>query len=230
MNEHEFDKFADEYMEIHAANIRASGETPEYFARYKVQDVAWLLGQDSTRDLRILDFGSGVGTSVPHFRALFPNAQVTCLDVSRKSLELGQQKYPGQADFVHFDGNLIPFEDNAFDLAFAACVFHHIEHCRHPLLLSELLRVLRPGGHGVVFEHNPFNPLTVRAVNNCPFDENAVLIRATALVGTMQRAGFQEVKHRYRIFFPGILRRLRALEPYLSWLPLGAQYHVVGRK
>lgn len=230
MNETEFDKFADEYRQIHAANIRASGESPEYFARYKVRDVAQLLGQVSATELRILDFGAGVGTSVPHFRDLLPRAKVTCLDVSRKSLELGRQKYPGQADFIHFGGKELPFENDAFDLAFAACVFHHIEHRQHLHLLTEWLRVLRPGGLGIVFEHNPLNPLTVKAVNTCPFDENAVLIRATALVDTMRSAGFREVRCRYRVFFPRMLHRLRVLEPYLSWLPLGAQYYVAGRK
>lgn len=230
MNEHEFDKFAREYREIHASNIRASGESPEYFARYKIQDVAKLLGRDSTSELRILDFGSGIGSSVPHFKAIFPNARVTCLDVSQESLKLGRQEHSGQAEFVHFDGKHVPYESGVFDVAFAACVFHHIEHHEHPRLLSELLRVLRPGGIGVLFEHNPFNPLTIRAVNNCPFDENAVLIKATTLSKTMRQAGFRDVEHQYRIFFPAMLRRLRVLEPYLCWLPLGAQYYVTGRK
>lgn len=230
MNESEFDKFADEYKKMHAANIRVSGETPEFFARYKVQDVANLLVGESQNELRILDFGAGVGTSVPHFRELLPHARLTCLDVSNKSLDIGRQQYPGQADFVAFDGKAIPYPDNAFDLAFAACVFHHIEHHQHLALLIELLRVLRPGGYGVIFEHNPFNPLTLRAVNSCPFDENAVLIKADDLNRRMQQAGFSKVVHRYRIFFPRILRQLRILEPYLAWLPLGAQYYVAGRK
>ena len=32
MDEVEFDKFADEYRDLHAANIKLSGEDPEYFA------------------------------------------------------------------------------------------------------------------------------------------------------------------------------------------------------
>lgn len=122
MNASEFDKFADEYKSLHANNIRASGESPAYFARYKVQDVAQVLGGQSQQALRVLDFGAGVGTSVPYFRELFANVQLTCLDVSRKSLELGELQFAGQADFVAFDGKTIPFPDNSFDLTFAACV------------------------------------------------------------------------------------------------------------
>lgn len=230
MNESEFDKFADEYKRLHTDNIRVSGEKPEYFARYKIQDVAGLLGAGVQKELKILDFGAGVGTSVPYFRELIPNAKITCLDVSKKSLDLGRRLYPGQADFVAFDGKAIPYEADTFDLIFAACVFHHIPHQQHLFLLRELRRVLRPEGYGVFFEHNPYNPLTVRAVNTCPFDVNAVLIKATDFNLRARQAGFSEVAHFYRIFFPGVLRHLRFIEPYLTWLPLGAQYYVVGRK
>lgn len=230
MKESEFDKFADEYKRMHANNIRASGEGPEYFARYKVQDVARLLGAYPQHEQQILDFGAGVGTSVPYFRELLPNAKLTCLDVSNKSLDLGRRLHPGQADFVWFDGATIPYPDNTFDLVFAACVFHHIPHEQHPAILEELRRVLRPGGQCVFFEHNPYNPLTVRAVNTCPFDENAVLIKAADFHRRTRQAGFSDVTHRYRIFFPGMLRHLRFIEPYLTWLPLGAQYYVAGGK
>jgi ubiquinone/menaquinone biosynthesis C-methylase UbiE len=230
MDVSEFDKFADEYKSLHADNVRASGETPAYFARYKVQDVAQVLRGQAQQALRILDFGAGVGTSAPYFREFFPYAQLTCLDVSRKSLELGLRQFSGEADFVAFDGKTIPFPDNSFDLTFAACVFHHIEHAQHPALLSELRRVLRPNGYAVIFEHNPLNPLTMHAVNTCPFDEHAVLIRASQLVRTLEQAGFRQLERRYRIFFPKALRSLRFLEPYLTWLPLGAQYCVFGRK
>lgn len=230
MNASEFDKFADEYNGVHANNIRASGESPAYFARYKVQDVANVVGKHSQQDLRVLDFGAGVGTSVPYFLELFARIQLTCLDVSRKSLELGELRFAGQADFVAFDGKVIPFPDNSFDLSFAACVFHHIDHAQHLALFSELRRVLRPNGWVVIFEHNPLNPLTVQAVNTCPFDENAVLIKASQLMRTLEQAGFRHLERRYRIFFPKALSFLRCLEPYLTWLPLGAQYSVFGRK
>jgi hypothetical protein len=78
----------------------------------------------------------------------------------------------------------------------------------------------------MVYEHNPFNPLTVRVVNNCPFDANAKLIRASVMAKRCRDAGFREVKVKYRVFFPGFLRALRFAEGLLSWLPLGGQYYV----
>jgi ubiquinone/menaquinone biosynthesis C-methylase UbiE len=178
----------------------------------------------------MLDFGAGIGTSVPFVHKYLPRADLTCLDVSTKSLEVGEARFPGQARFVHFDGSRIPFPDASFDIAFAACVFHHIDHREHVALLEEFRRVLVPGGIAVVFEHNPYNPLTVHAVNACPFDENAVLIPAATMLGRLKAAGFRGARIAYRIFFPRALRALRPLERWMTWLPLGAQYFALAVK
>ncbi len=230
MDEVEFDKFADEYRATQAANIRLSGESPEYFAEYKIADIAAELARESAVPRRVLDFGAGVGYSVPFFARHLPAARVTCLDVSRKSLEVGAAQHGSAAEFTHFDGRTIPFEDGTFDVALASCVFHHIPHDEHVALLTEIRRVLDPGGRLFVFEHNPLNPLTRHAVNTCEFDEHAKLVLAPTMRRRVRDAGFAAADIRYRIFFPHALRRLRPLEGSMTWLPLGAQYSVVARK
>jgi SAM-dependent methyltransferase len=231
MDEAEFDKFAAEYRDLHAANIRLSGEDPEYFAEYKIRDIAAeLAGAGRALDARVLDFGAGVGYSVPFFRRHMPGAALTCLDVSKQSLAIGAAKHGSDAEFRHFDGASIPYEAGTFDVTLASCVFHHIPHAEHVRLLGEIRRVLKPGGMLFVFEHNPLNPLTRHAVNTCAFDENAVLIMAPTLRRRMLEAGFGAARIRYRIFFPALLRALRGLERHLTWLPLGAQYYVCAAK
>jgi SAM-dependent methyltransferase len=131
---------------------------------------------------------------------------------------------------VHFDGDLIPFADDNFDLAFLACVLHHIPHAEHVGILAEIRRVLRPNGTLFVFEHNPHNPLTVHAVNTCAFDENAILLKPRRLASSVIRAGFAQPSIRFRFFFPHMLRALRVLERWMTWIPLGAQYSLHARK
>lgn len=230
MDKAEFDKFADEYTILHQTNIKISGEKPDFFAEYKIKDVSELLNHESALPLNILDFGAGIGSSTPYFHRFFPQASLTCLDVSEKSLDLGRSRFTDLADFKHFDGVKIPITDNTFDLVFAACVFHHIPHSAHLGLLREWFRVLKPGGTAVIFEHNPLNPLTVHAVNTCPFDENAELISGKKFLNKLQTAGFNHSHLRYRLFFPGPLRALRPLERYLYWCPIGAQYYIYGKK
>jgi ubiquinone/menaquinone biosynthesis C-methylase UbiE len=228
MEEAEFDKVASQYRSMHAANIKLSGEDPDYFAEYKVIDIATELAQRVAHP-RVLDFGAGIGYSVPFFRRHLPGSRVTCLDVSKKSLELGTELHGEQAEFTYYDGVTIPFDPATFDVALASCVFHHIDHDEHVAQLREIRRVLKPGGILCLFEHNPLNPLTRHAVNTCPFDENAVLIGAPTMRRRVRAAGFGNARVKYRIFFPHFLRTLRPLEPKLTWLPLGAQYYVLAQ-
>lgn len=227
MKKAEFDKFAEEYTSLHKNNVKLFGESPDYFAEYKIVDTVNLIKRyDLNENLNILDFGSGVGNSIPFFKRLLPDAHLTCLDVSQKSLDIAKSLYSDAAEFKLFDGKSIPVADDSYDLVFTACVFHHIPNDEHVKLFKEIFRVLKPGGIIVIFEHNPLNPLTVHAVNTCPFDENAVLIKASTLQKRISLAGFVDSKISYRLFFPGIFRFLRRYERYLAKLPAGAQYYI----
>lgn len=230
MDRAEFDHFADEYLAQHRSNIAVTGEDPEFFAEYKIAVVRRLLDAAAVAPRRIVDFGSGIGASMPFFHKYFPAAALTCADASARSLELAAARFPDSATFAEVADNRVPAEDASFDLAFSACVFHHIDHDEHVHWLGELARVTAPGGRLAIFEHNPYNPLTVRAVNTCPFDINARLIRASNLVKAAKAAGWKSPEIRYHIFFPRALAALRGLEPGLGWLPLGGQYSLIASR
>ena len=72
---------------------------------------------------------------------------------------LAAQRFPGPERMLPIHETL-PLEEGSSDLTFAACVFHHIEPNAHRLWLRELLRVTSGDGVFVLFEHNPYNPLT----------------------------------------------------------------------
>jgi len=228
----EFDKFADDfaYRAMRTENISASGESPDFFDEYKIRDAALQMQANQTTPKNILDFGSGVGNSIPYFRKYFTHSELTCADVSSRCIELCRTRYPGDEHYAQISGDRLPFADNTFDMAFSACVFHHIDHEAHARWLAELRRVTAIGGTLFIFEHNPWNPLTVSAIRSCPLDENAHLISAPTFSRRVADAGWDHVKVRFRIFFPRLLAKLRVLEPYLYSVPLGAQYYVSGRK
>ena len=73
----EFDKFADEYLAAHSANLKISGEQPDYFARYKIEELRrrWD-GLKRPEPKVVLDFGTGIGNSLPYLRAAFPAARL----------------------------------------------------------------------------------------------------------------------------------------------------------
>jgi SAM-dependent methyltransferase len=227
----EFDKFAEEYLATHTKNIACTGEDPEYFSRYKIEEVRRRWSKEKRAEPKaILDFGTGIGGSLPFLVKQFPSAALTALDVSQRSLEIAEHRYPGAATFVlHDGGEEFALPSGTFDLIFTSCVFHHIPRAEHVGLFSKLRRLLKPGGAMITFEHNPINPVTRYIVATCPFDENAILIPARSLVRRQRQAGFSAVDIAYTGFFPGPLRALRPLERLMTGVPIGAQYYTFAR-
>lgn len=230
MSESEFDRLADHYEDLHRQNIAITGEEPEYFADYKMRDFFQLVrAAGAPLDGYYLDFGAGLGSSIEPFLRYMARAHLVCADVSSQSLARAQEAHGEAADYLLVEDGRMALPDQCLDGAFACCVFHHIDPAEHVRALADMRRVLKPGSVLMVYEHNPHNPLTVRAVNSCPLDENAILIRARELRRRCEAAGFRQVRSQYRVFFPAPLRALRPLENWLRWLPLGAQYFVSAR-
>lgn len=232
MHPPEFDQFAQDYKSLHKKNIACTGEMPEYFAEYKIKDLLNAVSKqiDADKNPTILDFGTGVGSSIPYLCKYFPTAKIIGVDVSKKSLEFAFLSHAKRAEFICFDGKTLPFADHTFDIIFTSCVFHHIPPSEHISMLSEIHRVLATTGLCMIYEHNPLNPLTVHAVNTCEFDEDAILINAGRMKKNIINAKFSSAKIKFRVFFPKIFSWLRWVEKYLTWLPLGAQYYILARK
>src|SRR5262249_40595475 len=128
------------------------------------------------------------------------------------------------------DNDALPLETESVDVAFAACVFHHIEPPERDRWARELLRVLKPQARLFLFEHNPFNPLTVRVLRSVPFHEGVVLLNPGETSRLLERPGFAASAPRFSFFFPKRLAALRRFEPALRRVPLGAQYFVIGTR
>ncbi|SMX43783.1 class I SAM-dependent methyltransferase [Actibacterium lipolyticum] len=224
MPQAEFDSYVADYEQQHRESIKLTGEDPDYFALYKIKELKRLVDQWSLDAPQILDFGSGMGNSLPGFRSCFPDTSVVSADVSAESLGAARKLHGGDEPQLLIEDGRIPAQDNSFDLTFTACVFHHIPEEEHVEWLQEMRRVTRTGGRMVIFEHNPLNPLTLDAVRRCPFDVNAVLIRAGEMRKRMAKAGWVAPKTNYHLFFPRALAKLRPLEAKLRWCAMGGQY------
>ena len=216
-----FDAYAKNYESLHANSITASGEQPGYFADYKVDCVARLMG--SGFDDPVLDYGCGVG-ALTH-RLCTRYSQVYGFDPSTKSLSEARER--GTHAIFCDDPKALPRAH--FGIIIVANVLHHVPPAQRVDLVSWLRELLRPGhGRIVVFEHNPYNPLTRRAVAQCEFDDDAILLGPGELVGLLKQCGYGDVRRQFIVFFPRPLAVLRPIEPFLGWLPAGAQMMVTG--
>jgi hypothetical protein len=82
----------------------------------------------------------------------------------------------------------------------------------------------------VIFEHNPANPVTRWVVERCPFDHDAILLPPSETCDYARAAGLRVLRRDYIVFMPRPLAWLRPMEPWLAWLPAGAQYAMSARK
>ena len=111
---------------------------------------------------------------------------------------------------------------------FAVCVFHHIPVEARGKLIEDVRRVLRDGGIFIIFEHNPINPLTMRVVNRCVFDKDAILLKSPEAEGLLANGGFQGIRSRFILTIPSFNRLTRILDQSFGRIPLGAQYFSMG--
>src|SRR3954465_7990641 len=120
MKEAEFDRLADEYESQHRRNIAVTGETPDFFAEYKIGQLATFAPDLLAGSASILDFGSGIGNSIPFFRKNFPHSFLPCARASSLNIQFRRKRFPGPERFALVKGNDIPLDTNSFDVAFSA--------------------------------------------------------------------------------------------------------------
>lgn len=144
------------------------------------------------RGPQVLEVGVGTGKNMPYYPE---GATVTAIDLSPRMLERAKALAARESisvDLLEADAQAIPFPDSSFDTAVATFVF-----CSVPdpvLSLSELHRVLVPGGQLLLLEHvlsqrpllrslmRLFNPLTVRMTGANIDRETVENVRRTGFV------------------------------------------------
>lgn len=225
----EFDAYKTSYRDTVNASLSFTGLDVDFFTRVKADYLRDLLSAHFPDPGRIdlLDVGCGVGN---YHKLLKSHAgSLTGVDVSSECVQQAASENPG-IRYDAYDGARLPYDDASFDAAFTICVMHHVPPSNWPGFVAEVARVLRPGGLFAVFEHNPLNPLTMRVVNRCPFDRDAVLLRSGKTSELLKGAGFADVSARFILTVPAANALLRKLDLVLGRLPFGAQYFVTGTK
>ena len=104
---------------------------------------------ESTRGLRVLEIGCGVGTDGLQFAragATYTGVDLTeaAVDLARKNFE--SARMPGQ--FRVSDAERLDFTDESFDIVYSHGVLHHTPDIE--AAVREIHRVLKPGGQAIV--------------------------------------------------------------------------------
>jgi SAM-dependent methyltransferase len=172
--------------------------------------------------LAVLDIGCGVGAMQRYVAPLVRRS--VGVDASAETVAEAT-RLCRSSEILVADRDVLPFAAHTFDVAFAVNVFHHVDPPKWHDFAQDALRVVRPGGLMVVFEHNPLNPLTRVAVDRCEFDEGVRLLSQRTVTQLLEPGG-RIVERRYILFLPRDRPWARRVDAKLGWLPLGAQHMV----
>ena len=117
---------------------------------------------------RVVDVGCGTGTLTAKLASL--GYDVVGLDPSRGMLDVLRSRAPG-IRAVQGSATELPFDDEAFDLSLSVATMHHIADPQAVRAgLMEMVRVVKPGGRILVWDHNPRNPYWPYLMKRVPQD------------------------------------------------------------
>jgi SAM-dependent methyltransferase len=135
----------------------------------------------------------GCGTGVLAARLADEGYAMTGVDPSAGMLEIMRQRFPAVAA-VEASGTALPFADGSFDLVLTVAALHHIaDPADVRRTLAEMVRVARPGGRVLVWDHNPRNPYWGRLMARVPQDTGDERLIPEAEVLDGLRAGGGEI-------------------------------------
>src|SRR5262245_50171951 len=231
-----FDSYAKSYEVLHDQNLAPIGAESTEFLHAKLnwcRRFATKHFKPTTFTRTFLDFGCGTGRFGHEFHKYFDHSWgYVGVDPSTACIKEAQEQSASSCQGSHGNKNplFIPLDSwnqspAQYDFILAACVFHHIEPDRRRLVLRRLWEGLRQSGVIVIWEHNPWNPVTRRIVKDCPFDRDARLLSIAEMIRLWHETiPNGDTGYQFVTFCPGILRRFKLLEQLLVWLPLGGQW------
>ncbi|MDP5019000.1 MAG: class I SAM-dependent methyltransferase [Dolichospermum sp.] len=106
----------------------------------------------------IIDLGCSVGMSTFALQAIYPQAQITGLDLSPYFLAVANyrsQQRLTHINWVHSQAESTGIADASFDLVSIFLMCHELPQSATHQIFAEARRILRPGGHLAIMDMNP---------------------------------------------------------------------------
>lgn len=104
---------------------------------------------------KVLELGSGMGTNLVHLAKAHPDMEFYGVDLCPVKSE---EELPNITILERNYSSLADFDDNTFDVVFAIETIVHNGKKDKDTIMSEAYRVLKPGGHFVVYDYATNEP------------------------------------------------------------------------
>jgi peptidoglycan/xylan/chitin deacetylase (PgdA/CDA1 family)/ubiquinone/menaquinone biosynthesis C-methylase UbiE len=126
-------------------------EDPAYVRHFLEQTILSYVPPDALRGKRLLDLGSGCGSSSLNLVRMFPGAHVIGVELVEEYVELARARadHYGMEEVafvVSTDGGGLPDEIGTFDAVILSAVYEHMLPAERESLMAAIWSSLRPGG------------------------------------------------------------------------------------
>lgn len=130
--------------------------------RHMIEQVRDVFRQTAKEPIRILDVGCGTGTFASAVEATFttepgesPHVSVQALDADPRILAEAERKNSAMQHvrWILGDAVSIPIAEDSMDIVVSSLVFHHLTPSEKQQALSEIRRVLAPGGTLILLDY-----------------------------------------------------------------------------
>ena len=107
---------------------------------------------------KIVDIGCSVGMSTEALQQVFPQAQLTGVDLSPYFLAVAKYRTANLGDrftWCHAPGEDTKLPGQSFDLVSCSLIFHELPQTAAIAIFREAKRLLKPGGYFAMMDMNP---------------------------------------------------------------------------
>jgi ubiquinone/menaquinone biosynthesis C-methylase UbiE len=142
---------------VHAKIFAETGTTGDTQLRKSYHDL--IVEALPTAPQNILDIGCSVGMSTFAIQHVYPQAQLTGLDLSPYFLSIAnyraQQTQSPHINWVHAAGESTGLPAHSYDLVSLFLICHELPQTATSEIFQEAKRLLKPGGHIAIMDMNP---------------------------------------------------------------------------
>ena len=98
--------------------------------------------------IRVIDLGCGTGTIASRIKDVYPQAQITCVDIAEKMLHIAQTKLGDAGGMRYQLENFEKYEfDSVYDVAVSSLALHHLVNEEDKIkFYKKIYTCLSPGG------------------------------------------------------------------------------------
>ena len=223
-----FDQYSESYDDDLNSALAITGEDKEHFAQGRIAWLCRCLREMGLQPQRAMDYGCGIGSTVPLLLKSLGLREIVAVDVSSRSLATAREKHNSAS--VRYATTAQYQPQGMLDLAYCNGVFHHIPKLGRPEALEYVRESLKSGGLFAFWENNPWSLATRYVMSRCTFDKDAQTLSMLEAKRLLRRSGFVIVRYDFLFIFPKFLKALRPVEPLFCKLALGAQFQILARK